>query len=320
MALLLLALAGLLTGGVPEVRAQAGPVLAVLPSDDALATGQVYTVSLYLTGGVEVNAFDLIVEYDAEVLALNTWEYGDYLSNLTTVIKPVNEPGLFHLVVTQLVTPPVSGDGTLLELTFEGLQPGLSSIRITKADFDGNNDPWLEEGRLLVHTDPSTLPSCVLRGRIDLQGSARSAGVPVRLGYGRAHWLGPYAAITAAGSGDNLTIPGVAPDTYPVYTAMPRYLNLPGSEITLGSNCAPLAPLMLLGGNAVWQVEVDGVLVLDETIDAADLALVEAQYLQSGAGLDGDVNFSGRVDIFDLALVAGNYGRTAGESYHFSKP
>ena len=76
-----------------------------------------------------------------------------------------------------------------------------------------------------------------------------------------------------------------------------------------------MPPLMLYGGNAVWQDCLDDVCIPNNIIDAADVSLVGAQYLQSGPDLDGDVNYSGRVDIFDLAMVGANYGLTSKDVY-----
>ncbi|MCJ7696374.1 MAG: hypothetical protein MUO40_13255, partial [Anaerolineaceae bacterium] len=83
----------------------------------------------------------------------------------------------------------------------------------------------------------------------------------------------------------------------------------------INSGKTSISALQLRGGNAVWQREIEGVWVLDSVIDAGDISLIGAFYGQSGSDLDADVNFSGKVDILDLALCAGNYDLTSASAY-----
>jgi hypothetical protein len=83
-----------------------------------------------VSNGSNLNAYDLTILYDEEVLALETWSHGDYLSNLA-VIMQVNQPGSLRLVCTQIATPGVSGDGTLLNLVFRAINPGISEIEFS---------------------------------------------------------------------------------------------------------------------------------------------------------------------------------------------
>jgi hypothetical protein len=61
-----------------------------------------------------------------------------------------------------------------------------------------------------------------------------------------------------------------------------------------------ITPLRLVGGNAIWEG--------DNVIDDLDLGKVGSGYT---AGItehpDADVNYDDRVNVQDLALVAGNY-------------
>ncbi|MEA4958224.1 MAG: cohesin domain-containing protein, partial [Anaerolineaceae bacterium] len=122
------------------------------------------SLDLMLTDAVNVNAFDVIVEYDDALLRLDGWANGGFLSNLAVVVKTDN-PGYFRLFCTQLATPPVSGNGSLIRLTFSGLALGNSDIAITKgelADSQGQKtDPTLEGGRVSVvaTTVPSLTPT-----------------------------------------------------------------------------------------------------------------------------------------------------------------
>jgi len=48
----------------------------------------------------------------------------------------------------------------------------------------------------------------------------------------------------------------------------------------------------------------------DGTVNIFDLVMVAGQFGESGAGLSGDVNNDGSVNIFDLVMVAGNFGKS----------
>ena len=48
----------------------------------------------------------------------------------------------------------------------------------------------------------------------------------------------------------------------------------------------------------------------DGTVNIFDLVMVAGQFGKSGAGLSGDVNNDGSVNIFDLVMVAGNFGKS----------
>jgi len=91
-------------------------------------------VSLLVDEGQDVNSFDITIEYDDTILELSSWSYGDYLSNLS-VSTLVNTLGSFRLAASQLNTQAVSGDGTLLNLTFKSLAPGTSALVLDEAEF-----------------------------------------------------------------------------------------------------------------------------------------------------------------------------------------
>ncbi len=139
MGLLLLGM--LLAGWNGSVTAQNNTILYVSPTTSEMGLNSQKSFDLILSDAVNVNAFDVIVEYDDAVLRLDGWANGGFLSNLAVVVKTDN-PGYFRLVCTQLATPPVSGNGTLIRLSFTGVGVGRTDIALTKgelADSQGNN-------------------------------------------------------------------------------------------------------------------------------------------------------------------------------------
>ncbi len=160
----LLIIALLKAGFIPlaSVGAQSGPILAVDPEVSRVPLGCQVKLTLTVEDGLNVNAFDVKVQYDSDSLVLSSWEHGDFLSNLT-VVKEDNQPGFLWLAATQLATSAVSGDGSLLIVTFEAKALGTSQVEITDAvfaDSEGNKTyPGLESGEVIVVNDPTYTPT-----------------------------------------------------------------------------------------------------------------------------------------------------------------
>jgi hypothetical protein len=138
------------------VAAQSQTVLSIEPAQMEVPLGNEVVLEVDVLLGLNINAFDLTVVYDPAVLSLEAWEHGDYLDNLAN-IKIEEDPGFLRVAATQLATPAVSGDGTLLEITFNTLAAGQSAVElvdVTFSDSDGDKtEPVLEEGIVdVVHS------------------------------------------------------------------------------------------------------------------------------------------------------------------------
>lgn len=121
----------LVSTGVP-VNAQAETQLAVIPPDGRVALGGVITIAIEVKNGFDVNAYDLTVKYNSEVVTLESWGHGEYLNNVAEV-KRVEDPGSFRLAVTQLASSGASGDGSLLNLTLRAKTSGTAQVFISDA-------------------------------------------------------------------------------------------------------------------------------------------------------------------------------------------
>ncbi|HOU45344.1 MAG TPA: cohesin domain-containing protein [Anaerolineaceae bacterium] len=320
---ILLVLSLLLPAPSSPVQAQASAVVAVTPPMLDIIRGSTATYSMWLTGGVDVNAYEVVISYNPALVSSVTYTEGTFLSNLTPVYSCNNNPtlcpGVFHLAEIQITTPGVTGDGNLVDITFTGSANGITPITLTEAvlaDPVGETSyPSEVSGVLWIHDDPALTPNFNVTGTVRLQGQTSTGGVPVSLGYGTVHWLGPYSATSTSLPTDNLGFSQVEEDIYRITASSPRYLPVTEASnrtVSISASKTTLSPLLLRGGNAVWQ---DPMGAPDTVIDALDLTLVSGQYQQTGASLEGDVNFSGRVDIFDFAMVAGNYGLTSITAY-----
>ena len=298
-----------------HVHAQTGPTLSVQPvvSDLVLNGDNSTVVDLYLTDAVDINAFDIVVTYDATIATVSSYAFGGFLTNLWCPSQE-NSPGRFRLSCTQTSgTPPVNGDGSLFNLTFSGLLAGVSALSIEKEQLVDSDYaliiPEVENGTLRAYDE---IP---LSGMVMLQGQTAGDGATVTLDIGTIFQMGPYSTVSQDLIGANVDFGTVVGDTYGITAAFPRYIALTqdsGRTVTISPDKTALSPLRLLSGNAVWS---------DNVINALDLSLVRADYLKTtndlgeGESLDADVNYDGVVDLKDLALVGGNYGLSSNDAY-----
>ncbi len=148
--------------GAQPAEAQAAGLVRVAPETAWVEAGGTVSLTLELLGAQDVNAYDLTLRYDPAVVTLVSWSHGGFLSNLAQVYR-VEEPGTLRLVFTQLATPPVSGDGILLNLVFGGMAPGETPLSIEKVEFAGSSGiithPELQDGWLSVLPAPEASPT-----------------------------------------------------------------------------------------------------------------------------------------------------------------
>ncbi len=268
-------------------------------------------VDLRIADAVNLNSFDIILDYDASIATIQSWTHGGFFENLMC-IRQENTPGHLWIVCVQTASTPKSGNGSVLKLTFQGVGVGSTPITFTQARFSNKDSqpvwPSVTNGTLNV-TYNSTIKLTTLSGNFELQGRTNRGGIPVTLSVGQYVGQGPYTIPTTDVSGNNLAFTNVAMDVYTVSTAQAGYLNISGDmgrQIALLASGNVLPPLRLLGGNAVWT---------NNEIDIYDVALVSGEIGKTVFDENADINGNGKVDIFDLALVAGNFGMTSVDAY-----
>ena len=271
-----------------------------------------WVVDLRIADAVDLNSFNIILDYDASVAEIQSVTYGTFFEIGWCAIS-TNSPGHLQYACIQTGKPPKSGNGTILKLTFNGKIPGSIQIIFTQAEFSDKDSlpvyPVPTNGMLNVAYDPDVIVPTTLSGSFDLQGRVDRGGIPVTLSEAQFVGQGPYTVPTTNVLGDNLAFTNVAMDVYTVSTAQAGYLNITpamGRQIALLASGNILPPLRLLGGNAVWT---------NNEIDINDIALVSGEIGKTVFIADADINDDGKVDIFDLALVAGNYGMTSALAY-----
>lgn len=151
--------------------AQVTPTLAVEPSTIEVPQGNRVQLELEVNDGADVNAFDIMINYDRDRLSLYNWEHGDYLSNLSCT-HLIRQPGVLELACNQVSQPEVDGDGVLLILIFDTIGIGFPDVTITEAvffDFQGDiTYPERQHGVVEV-TNAATHTSTATNTRIPTQ-------------------------------------------------------------------------------------------------------------------------------------------------------
>ena len=122
-------------------------------------------VTLEVADGVDIFAFDMVVQYDPALLTVSQVTLGDFLGEGLFCIDQVNDPGLVHYACTRFaVDSGVSGSGVLLEMTFVANgQPGDSVLSLEgSALYDWPDaflvDATLEDGAVSVRPYWTYLP------------------------------------------------------------------------------------------------------------------------------------------------------------------
>jgi len=302
------------------VKAQATG-LSVVPSESYiyLNGSNTASVTLYVTNAVDLQAFELEINYDPTLVQLASWAHGGFLGSSLFPLVVEDLPGYLHLAFTKMGPPGGSGNGDLLILTFSGVGYGISPVTIESAEFTNGQGqytyPVLSDGTIECTYASSPIVIAILSGEISLQGTSERGGIPVSMQMGLFVGQGPYSTVSLAQPGQNLFFDSVAWDAYPLITNYPRTLNLDASAQKIKGvvgTVDTLTPLLLLAGNVVDS---------DNEIDSEDMDLISLWFdltledIKPGDPLLGDANFDGVVDIRDLALAGGNFGLNGATAY-----
>jgi hypothetical protein len=115
------------------VNAQELTELRIRPETTNATVGEDIVLTVDVLRGVNLSGYDLTISYDPAVLELVSWAHGSYLSSLA-MMKTDLQPGRIRLAAVQVGKPGVSGDGTLLVLTFRAAHAGFSNVGIAAVD------------------------------------------------------------------------------------------------------------------------------------------------------------------------------------------
>ena len=187
---------------------------------------------------------------------------------------------------------------------------------------------------LATYTTPANVVvngDFTVTGNFSIQGNLSRAGVPVNF-----DWTGTLVdydvdGTSSADSDTNLSVLLTYGGNYTITTLQPRYLNVyvaaDFSKMINLTGDRLLPELRLRGGNAYWRVVNEFNAYTDQydnTVNGSDASVVGTDWgPNSSSDLTinhGDVNFDGKVNIQDLALVGGNFGLTSATAYDLWSP
>ena len=274
-------------------------------------TNQV-TVDIMVREVVDINAFDIKVNFDPNIVSMVSYEFGGFLKSVGCSNVFI-QPESLRLVCTQLGEPTgQSGTGSLFRITFSGITEGISELEITKVNLVKWNSylyiPGKTDGTLNVVNTTNFLYLPLIMN-VSVQGVENRGGIEVALARGLNNGMGPYSGSSLNQTGSNLTITNVVADSYRISTNHARVLNITpemNKTYLLAEGAEPIPALRLISGNAVWT---------DNEINLDDYTAVCGAWGDVTLNEDADVNFDGFVDARDLALVAGNWGLNSDAAY-----
>jgi len=144
-------------------------------------------------------------------------------------------------------------------------------------------------------------------GTVNMQGRTYTGGVPMTLTRVDGLAFGPFSDISDNIGSNNLVITGVVGGAYYISTNMPRYLDvtilLNNKQKDIRANI--FLPLLQLKGGDTND---------DNRVQLIDGNQIGTDYNKVG-DWTADVNYSGKVDIFDLNIVGGNWNLTSAQAY-----
>ena len=151
-------------------------------------------------------------------------------------------------------------------------------------------------------------------GRVDLQGRPDDTGAVMTFTIGSDVGYGPFVFSTSTYWGSISASNVVYTDSYTITVGMARYLDVTATitstnSVTITTDNQVLTTLALLGGDAND----------DDEIDISDIAIIGGVYGKasgdSGWDARADINADDVIDISDLVLTCGNYDKKSVDAY-----
>ncbi|HQP62300.1 MAG TPA: hypothetical protein PKX41_13930, partial [Anaerolineaceae bacterium] len=196
-------------------------------------------------------------------------------------------------------------DAATNDLVFNVTFPAAFTGDITVDLYDSD---WTPADRLLAtYTQTGVVVYgnvASVTGTVSMQGRTYRGGVQMTLT--AAFGFGPYTVTSIDQISGNLVFSNLASGIYTITTNQARYLDITAdmNKIIDVSSDTLITALELKGGDAND----------DQNVNLGDASAIGSNYGATG-DINADVNFSGRVDVFDLAMVGGNFTLNAANAY-----
>lgn len=282
------------------------------PPQYHLTVGETVAVSLIVRNAVDLYGIDVQLHFDPAVVEVTPGglTIGDIVAGLTVDTHTYfdNDTGLVRVVTSRRgdqYQEGFTGTGELFRVTFRGRAPDATSLSfgpVKLSDSQGQEISCTTEAGFI-----EVVPFVTVRGQVRLQGvRGYAGGVQLSL----VDQTGREVASTTSSTDGNYefsrTHDGnpIPPGTYRVIAVKtPGYLRAASPEFTVTGDIYEfeLLPLELLAGDISGDniVDIDDLLILR---GAYDTIQGEENYHPAA-----DLNANGKVDLFDLVLLARNY-------------
>lgn len=287
------------------------PSLAFNPTTASMSVGGSATVNLDLNSVVNLYGYQFQVNYDATKVSASGAFVNSFFDTTGGSIpggwSASCASGVCKFAVSKVAPggAPVTGSGTLAQITFTGTAPGIVPLTFSGDILSDRN------GTALSHTlGTATLTvngSATLTGTVNLQGRTPPGPGDTTGTVTLTDTSGvlPPTVVTIAANGSWFASVPVSPGgtTYQLDAAHSLYLgNRHAGIAVLTGDTLPVPTTTLKGGDA----DNSGL------IDVSDLTCIGGAFgglpAVCGATGNSDINADGAVNILDLVLAGGNYG------------
>lgn len=288
--------------------------LSVLPVPSSVVTGNDFTATVKVDGR-NLTALDFVLKYDPSKISVNGSPTNEGLLPVGTsiVVDAIN--GTIHFKGAVQGSAINTDAKTVMTISFNALGATTVLSETTNLDLDETSDAYgmvASDSTLIYGETPEDAtvtiqhPTFKVTGQVDLQGRSNESGALLNLAM--LNTFGPYSA--ASDSWGKITLTAVAGDTYTLSISRDQYLDLLPMQLTISAN-KDLSKLVMIAGDVSGSTTG----MEDNIINMYDVSYISNVYsFTSGYG-KADLNGDGVVNIYDLALVGGNYDKNSTTAY-----
>ncbi|MCD6554457.1 MAG: hypothetical protein DRI52_06985 [Chloroflexi bacterium] len=297
--------------GDPYTRVLVSGVTSGSPVVDGMfTTDVVVSISNGSVDPVALLGVEIHLNFDPAVINVVDWnsnpadgiqiEPRDGLFDGTLAIgqnQADNTAGTIVFAVTQTggSGPIYNKSGIVATIRWVGMATGTTTVTVDPATklSDENGTPIVVDevvqATLTVQT-PGHMTGCVY-----LQGRTDHSGVEVW-----ATLVDPVSPVVTTGPDGcfDLVVP-LGGTQYVVTARMDGYLTAQSSAYPVNTGVVNVGNTTLRGGDATG----------DNRVDILDIAYIASHFLVAPVDARADINADGTVDIYDLTMAAGNFGR-----------
>ena len=288
-------------------------IISLEPASQSIpVNGQTITVAAKIYFSTDLYGGDLELHFNPQVLEVTNITVGDAIYGLSVAQSTYYDNTNGVIKVSSSRTQDnngFNGDGELLQITFKGKSPGISQITLgetTLSDSESNPITYtFQPGQIEV------IPGISVGGQVYLQGLRNYAGgVNVKLIDQNYNIIATVTTDTYGRYFIDKDINGnpLPQGTFAIVASKPVYLTGMSDWFTPALGSLTTAPsVKLLSGD----IEVDNKVDLSDFIQLANIYGNNFTWSnQDDWQPPADLNRDNRTSIFDLVLLARNYGKT----------